>query len=111
MDAEKGFGPQQDDDTVELPHEQIQKLGKDPDGDPGEIKDGSWWVMPEALGEILRLGAVFIVGVLGGGIAGFILGRRANRPAVGSQWRRTMRQSTGRKYTGRQWRRRGRTRL
>lgn len=38
MDQEKGFQPQQDDDSIDVPDEQIRKLGEDPD----QVQDGEW---------------------------------------------------------------------
>jgi hypothetical protein len=37
-DLEKGLQPQQDDDSIDVPDEQIRKLGKDPD----QVQDGEW---------------------------------------------------------------------
>ncbi|MGH3089737.1 MAG: hypothetical protein ACRDSJ_20835 [Rubrobacteraceae bacterium] len=39
MDKEKGFDPQQDDEPVEVPDEQVKKLGES----PGAVRDGEWW--------------------------------------------------------------------
>lgn len=39
MDAEKGFDPQQDDDTVNVPDDNVKKL---PLNHPGEVEDGEW---------------------------------------------------------------------
>ena len=38
VDAEKGFGAQQNDTPVDIPEEQITELGRD----PGDVRDGKW---------------------------------------------------------------------
>jgi hypothetical protein len=41
MDAEKGFGPQQDDSSVDVPDDQVIKY-KMPKKNPNEVEDGEW---------------------------------------------------------------------
>jgi hypothetical protein len=38
MDQEKGFKPQQDDGSIDVPDDQVKKLGKD----PHRVEDGEW---------------------------------------------------------------------
>jgi hypothetical protein len=38
MDQKKGFAPQQDDESIEVPDEQVKKLVEDPD----RVQDGEW---------------------------------------------------------------------